>query len=102
MASANETSLIIQGQGYLDTAVAWNDTANSTGGTFLSALVAISASNFRAYDISFQVVFSSWNSQCLIHLWFVVILMLINSGVLSGKNTASPPSLVEVELRPWH
>ncbi|KAK6942722.1 Pectinesterase, catalytic [Dillenia turbinata] len=51
---ANKTNLIIQGQGYLKTAMAWNDTANSTGGTPYSASVAIFASNFIAYNISFQ------------------------------------------------
>ncbi|XP_010267309.1 PREDICTED: putative pectinesterase 14 isoform X2 [Nelumbo nucifera] len=50
----NKTNLIFQGQGYLNTSIAWNDTANSTGGTVYSSSVAIFASNFIAYDISFQ------------------------------------------------
>ncbi|XP_042450116.1 probable pectinesterase 15 isoform X1 [Zingiber officinale] len=41
-------------QGYLNTAISWNDTANSTGGTIYSASVSIFAFNFIAYDISFQ------------------------------------------------
>ncbi|OVA17929.1 Pectinesterase [Macleaya cordata] len=52
--NANKTNVIFQGQGYLKTSIAWNDTANSTGGTFYSSSVAIFAPNFRAYNISFQ------------------------------------------------
>ncbi|CAN4118883.1 unnamed protein product [Withania somnifera] len=51
---SSKTNLIIQGQGYLNTAIAWNDTANSTGGTANSFTVAVYASNFIAYNISFQ------------------------------------------------
>lgn len=52
---ANKTNLVLLGQGYLNTAIAWNDTANSTGGTVYSASVAIFASSFTAYNISFKV-----------------------------------------------
>ena len=52
---ANKTNLIFQGQGYLNTAIAWNDTANSTGGTAYSSSVAVYASNFTAYNITFKV-----------------------------------------------
>ncbi|XP_059296295.1 probable pectinesterase 15 isoform X2 [Lycium ferocissimum] len=52
--NSSKTNLIIEGQGYLSTAIAWNDTANSTGGTVNSFTVAIYASNFIAYNISFQ------------------------------------------------
>ncbi|XP_057982195.1 probable pectinesterase 15 [Malania oleifera] len=51
---ANKTNLIFQGQGLLSTAIAWNDTANSTGGTPNSYTVAIFAPNFTAYNISFR------------------------------------------------
>ncbi|XP_076928249.1 putative pectinesterase 14 [Bidens hawaiensis] len=50
----NKTNLIIQGQGYLNTEIAWNDTANSTGGTIYSATVSVFAQNFIAYNISFK------------------------------------------------
>ncbi|XP_050226870.1 probable pectinesterase 15 [Mercurialis annua] len=50
----NKTNIIFQGQGYLNTAIEWNDTANSTGGTVYSASVAIFAPNFTAYNISFK------------------------------------------------
>ena len=53
---ANKTNLIIQGQGYLNTIVEWNDTANSTGGTAYSYSFAIFASKFTAYNISFKVI----------------------------------------------
>ncbi|XP_047176466.1 probable pectinesterase 15 isoform X2 [Vigna umbellata] len=51
---ANKTNLIIQGQGYLNTIIEWNDTANSTGGTSYSYSFAIFASKFTAYNISFK------------------------------------------------
>ncbi|PIA43574.1 hypothetical protein AQUCO_01900164v1 [Aquilegia coerulea] len=51
---SNKTNLIFQGQGYLNTYIAWNDTANSTGGTVNSSTVAIYAPSFTAYNISFQ------------------------------------------------
>ncbi|XP_057785694.1 probable pectinesterase 15 isoform X2 [Salvia miltiorrhiza] len=51
--SSNKSNIIIQGKGYLNTAIAWNDTANSTGGTAYSSTFAVSASNFVAYNISF-------------------------------------------------
>ncbi|MBA0830275.1 hypothetical protein Goarm_014818, partial [Gossypium armourianum] len=50
----NKSNLIIQGEGFLNTVIEWNDTANSTGGTVYSSSVAIFASNFTAYNISFK------------------------------------------------
>lgn len=55
MVHANKTNLIFQGQGYVNTAIEWNDTANSTGATVYSASVSIFAPNFTAYNISFKV-----------------------------------------------
>ncbi|XP_021908546.1 probable pectinesterase 15 [Carica papaya] len=51
---ATKTNIIFQGQGYSNTAISWNDTANSTGGTTNSASVSIFAPNFTAYNISFE------------------------------------------------
>ncbi|XP_057438225.1 probable pectinesterase 15 [Lotus japonicus] len=51
---ANKTNLIIKGQGYLNTIIEWNDTANSTGGTSYSYSFAVFASKFTAYNISFK------------------------------------------------
>ncbi|KAK8280270.1 hypothetical protein V6Z11_D09G164700 [Gossypium hirsutum] len=51
---ASKSNLIIQGEGFLNTVIEWNDTANSTGGTVYSSSVAIFASNFTAYNISFK------------------------------------------------
>ncbi|KAJ4977665.1 hypothetical protein NE237_008445 [Protea cynaroides] len=51
---ANKTNLIFQGRGYANSYIAWNDTANSTGGTIYSPSVAILAANYIAYNISFQ------------------------------------------------
>ncbi|EEF42839.1 Pectinesterase PPE8B precursor, putative [Ricinus communis] len=50
----SKTNIILQGQSYMNTAIEWNDTANSTGGTVYSASVAIFAPNFTAYNISFK------------------------------------------------
>ena len=52
----NKTNLIIQGQGYLNTEITWNDTANSTGGTIYSSTVSVFAQKFIAYNISFKVI----------------------------------------------
>ncbi|KAK9195317.1 hypothetical protein WN943_003437 [Citrus x changshan-huyou] len=54
--NANKTNLIFLGRGYLNTIIEWNDTANSTGGTAYSSSVAVFASNFTAYNISFMAV----------------------------------------------
>ncbi|KAL5743058.1 hypothetical protein ACOSP7_029790 [Xanthoceras sorbifolium] len=51
---ANKTNLIFQGRGYRNSIIAWNDTANSSGGTGYSSSVAIFAPNFIAYNISFK------------------------------------------------
>ncbi|OMO84032.1 Pectinesterase, catalytic [Corchorus olitorius] len=51
---ANKSNLILQGEGFLKTAIEWNDTANSTGGTVYSSSVSIFAPNFTAYNISFR------------------------------------------------
>ncbi|XP_054794490.1 probable pectinesterase 15 [Prosopis cineraria] len=51
---ASKTNLILQGQGYLNTIIEWNDTANSTGGTFNSYTIGVFASKFLAYKISFK------------------------------------------------
>ncbi|KAM0945087.1 putative pectinesterase [Dioscorea sansibarensis] len=50
----NKTNITIQGEGYLNTSIAWNDTANSTGGTVYSYTIAIFAFNFNAFNISFH------------------------------------------------
>ncbi|URD87400.1 pectinesterase [Musa troglodytarum] len=49
---ANKTNITMQGQGFLNTSIAWNDTANSTGGTIYSASVSIFSFNFIAYNIT--------------------------------------------------
>ncbi|KAJ9559344.1 hypothetical protein OSB04_013958 [Centaurea solstitialis] len=49
-----KTNLIIQGQSYLDTAIAWNDTSHSSGGTYYSYTVGIFAPKFVAYNVSFK------------------------------------------------
>ncbi|XP_010683975.2 probable pectinesterase 15 isoform X1 [Beta vulgaris subsp. vulgaris] len=54
MINENKTNLIIEGQGYENTILSWNDTSNSTGGTIYSASVTIFAPGFIAYNISFQ------------------------------------------------
>ncbi|XP_020110024.1 probable pectinesterase 8 isoform X2 [Ananas comosus] len=46
-------NITFQGQGMDLTAIAWNDTANSSHGTFYSASVTVYAANFVAKNISF-------------------------------------------------
>ncbi|KAH9326076.1 hypothetical protein KI387_006254, partial [Taxus chinensis] len=50
----SKPSITFQGRGYLNTSIVWNDTANSSHGTFFSASVTVFASNFIARNISFQ------------------------------------------------
>ncbi|GAB2235813.1 hypothetical protein Droror1_Dr00026254 [Drosera rotundifolia] len=52
--NAKKSNLIIQGHGFKNTTISWNDTANSTGATSNSSTVAIFGPNFIAYNISFQ------------------------------------------------
>ncbi|KAL3645771.1 hypothetical protein CASFOL_010951 [Castilleja foliolosa] len=49
-------NITFQGQGYTSTALVWNDTANSSHGTFYSASVQVFAANFIAKNISFMNV----------------------------------------------
>ncbi|XP_056168463.1 probable pectinesterase 8 [Syzygium oleosum] len=49
-------NITFQGQGYLSTAIAWNDTANSSHGTFYSGSVQVFSNNFIARNISFMNV----------------------------------------------
>eukprot|EP01018_Ginkgo_biloba_P020333 Gb_41519 [translate_table: standard] len=52
--SDTKPNITFQGQGYLKTSIAWNDTANSSHGTIYSASVSVFALNFIARNISFQ------------------------------------------------
>ncbi|KAK1403362.1 Pectinesterase [Heracleum sosnowskyi] len=52
--NSSKLNLMIQGQGYLNTAIVWNDTANSAGSTATSSSVSVFADNFTAYNISFK------------------------------------------------
>ncbi|KVH88801.1 probable pectinesterase 8 [Cynara cardunculus var. scolymus] len=49
-------NITFQGQGYTTTAIVWNDTANSSHGTFYSASVQVFSTNFVAKNISFMNV----------------------------------------------
>ncbi|CAK9165069.1 unnamed protein product [Ilex paraguariensis] len=49
-------NITFQGQGYTSTAIVWNDTANSSNGTFNSGSVQVFAANFIAKNISFMNV----------------------------------------------
>ncbi|CAH9090261.1 unnamed protein product [Cuscuta europaea] len=55
MVGRKKQNVIIQGKGYHNTAISWNDTANSTGGTTNSYTFAVLAPNFIAYNITFQL-----------------------------------------------
>ncbi|KAK4773796.1 hypothetical protein SAY87_028815 [Trapa incisa] len=49
-------NITFQGQGYVSTAIVWNDTANSSHGTFYSGSVQVFSNNFVARNISFMNV----------------------------------------------
>ncbi|XP_073148171.1 probable pectinesterase 8 [Henckelia pumila] len=49
-------NITFQGQGYTSTAIIWNDTANSSHGTFYSGSVQVFSANFIAKNISFMNV----------------------------------------------
>ncbi|KAA3455175.1 putative pectinesterase 15 [Gossypium australe] len=71
---ASKSNLIIQGEGFLNTVIEWNDTANSTGGTVYSSSVAIFASNFTAYNISFKDIAIRGSAIC--STWTVKFMAL--------------------------
>ncbi|XP_062104819.1 probable pectinesterase 8 [Humulus lupulus] len=56
MIPKTKPNITLQGQGYLTTAIAWNNTANSSGGTFYSGSVQVFSDNFIAKNISFMNV----------------------------------------------
>ncbi|KAK1282052.1 putative pectinesterase 8 [Acorus calamus] len=56
MIPKTKPNITFQGQGFTSTAIAWNNTANSSGGTFYSASVMVFADNFIAKNISFMNV----------------------------------------------
>ncbi|KAL6576245.1 putative pectinesterase 8 [Orobanche hederae] len=51
-----KSNITFQGQGYTSTAIVWNDTANSSHGTFYSGSVQVFAANFIGKNISFMNV----------------------------------------------
>uniref|UniRef100_A0A9I9DCC1 Pectinesterase n=1 Tax=Cucumis melo TaxID=3656 RepID=A0A9I9DCC1_CUCME len=56
MVPKSKPNVTFQGQGYTTTAIVWNDTANSSHGTFYSGSVQVFSSNFIAKNISFMNV----------------------------------------------
>ncbi|XP_010509442.1 PREDICTED: probable pectinesterase 15 [Camelina sativa] len=50
----NKTNLVLQGRGYQNTSIEWNDTAKSAGSTADSFSFVVFAANFTAYNISFK------------------------------------------------
>ncbi|XP_042518826.1 probable pectinesterase 8 [Macadamia integrifolia] len=56
MVPKTKPNITFQGQGFQSTAISWNDTANSSHGTFYSGSVQVFASNFIAKNISFMNV----------------------------------------------
>ncbi|KAK9284358.1 hypothetical protein L1049_023529 [Liquidambar formosana] len=56
MVPRTKPNITFQGQGFTSTAIVWNDTANSSHGTFYSGSVQVFAANFIAKNISFMNV----------------------------------------------
>lgn len=50
-----KTNVTFQGQGFTSTAIAWNDTANSSHGASFSGSVQVYSTNFVAKNITFMV-----------------------------------------------
>lgn len=63
-----KTNIVLQGKGYETTSIQWNDTADSSGGTFNSFSFAVYADNFVAHNVSFVVRTLSF--QCILFLTF--------------------------------
>lgn len=55
MVPITKPNITFQGQGYTSTAIVWNDTANSSHGTFNCGSVQVFSDNFIAKNISFMV-----------------------------------------------
>ncbi|XP_076911426.1 putative pectinesterase 15 [Bidens hawaiensis] len=51
-----KSNLIIQGQGYTNTFIVWDDTAANSNGTYYSYPVGVFAAKFIAHDISFKII----------------------------------------------
>ncbi|VFQ60566.1 unnamed protein product [Cuscuta campestris] len=56
MIPKKKANITFQGQGFMTTAILWNATANSSGGTFYSASLQVFSDNFVANNISFMNV----------------------------------------------
>lgn len=84
MVQATKTNLIIQGQGYLSTAIEWNDTASFSGGTFYSSTFTIFASKFTAYNINFKV-----NIIVLSYSFFFSFIYSINYFIFLAEYCSS-------------
>ncbi|XXG69042.1 hypothetical protein AAC387_Pa06g2002 [Persea americana] len=56
MVPRTKPNITLQGQGMKFTAIAWNDTANSSHGTFYSASIQVFSANFIAKNVSFMNV----------------------------------------------
>ncbi|KAL5581602.1 hypothetical protein UlMin_014044 [Ulmus minor] len=56
MVPRTKPNITFQGQGFTSTGIAWNDTANSSHGTFYSGSVQVFSNNFIAKNISFMNV----------------------------------------------
>lgn len=59
-------NITFQGQGFTSTAIVWNDTANSSNGTFYSGSVQVFGANFIAKNISFMVSLTKERSKFLV------------------------------------
>lgn len=75
MVPKTKPNVTFQGQGYASTAIVWNDTANSSGGTFYSGSVQVFSDNFIAKNISFMV--RKTNLFMMQTILFLVVDMLI-------------------------
>ncbi|XP_057535174.1 probable pectinesterase 15 [Amaranthus tricolor] len=54
MINTKKTEIILEGQGYQNTIISWNDTSKSSGSTANSASFTVFAPGFIAFNVSFQ------------------------------------------------
>lgn len=76
MVPRSKQNVTFEGQGYTTTAIVWNDTANSSHGTFYSASVQVFSSNFIAKNISFMVYILIIIFNILNHIFNIIIFLV--------------------------
>ena len=92
MIPKTKPNITLQGQGYLSTAIVWNDTANSSHGTFFSGSVQVFSDNFIAKNISFMVRYKkSTHESWQLHKYIQYVLTYYIYIYIYVQNVAPIP-----------